>query len=126
EQAQDAVGGILTDSATIDFTYDDAANTITAVVKDGSITFAKMQAVSANVLLGNDASGTTVEEIACTAAGRALLDDADAATQRTTLGLVIGSNVQAWDADLDALAALGGTNTIYYRSGANTWSAVTI
>jgi len=90
------------------------------------VTFAKMQAVSADVLLGNDSSGTTVQEITCTAAGRAILDDADAAAQRTTLGLVIGTNVQAWDADLDALAALSGTNTIYYRSGANTWSAVTI
>lgn len=42
------------------------------------------------------------------------------------LSLTIGTNTQAWDADLDALAALVGTNTIYYRSGANTWSAVTI
>jgi len=49
-----------------------------------------------------------------------------AATGRTSLGLVIGTNVEAWDADLDALAALSGTNTIYYRSAANTWSAVTI
>jgi hypothetical protein len=61
-----------------------------------------------------------------TAAGRALVDDADAAAQRTTLGLAIGSNVQAYDADLAALAALTGTNTIYYRSGADTWTAVTI
>jgi len=30
------------------------------------------------------------------------------------------------DADLTALAALSGTDTIYYRSGANTWSAVVI
>lgn len=37
ESAQDAVGGSLTDSATIDFTYDDSANTITAIVKTGSI-----------------------------------------------------------------------------------------
>lgn len=37
EQAQDAVGGILTDSDTIDFTYDDGANTITATVKVDSI-----------------------------------------------------------------------------------------
>jgi hypothetical protein len=55
-----------------------------------------------------------------------LSDVLSAATARTNLGVAIGSNVQAWDADLDALAALAGTNTIYYRSGANAWSAVTV
>jgi len=38
----------------------------------------------------------------------------------------IGVTVQAYDADLTALAALAGTNTIYYRSAADTWSAVSI
>lgn len=33
ERAQDAVGGALTDTSTIDFTYDDAGNAITADVK---------------------------------------------------------------------------------------------
>src|SRR6188768_796113 len=36
------------------------------------------------------------------------------------------SGYQPLDADLTALAALTGTNTIYYRSAANTWTAVTI
>lgn len=35
ERAQDAVGAILTDTASIDFTYNDGANTITADVKTG-------------------------------------------------------------------------------------------
>lgn len=37
EDAQDAVGGILTDTTTIDFTYSDVTNQITADVKSGSI-----------------------------------------------------------------------------------------
>ncbi|AIT81221.1 hypothetical protein [Novosphingobium pentaromativorans] len=55
-----------------------------------------------------------------------LSDVVDPATARSNLGLTIGTNVQAWDADLDALSALSGTNTIYYRSGAGAWSAVSM
>lgn len=45
-----------------------------------------------------------------------------AATARTSLGLVIGTNVQAWDADLDAIAALAGTSGLLKKTAANTWS----
>lgn len=64
--AQDAIGTILTDSSTIDFTYNDATPSITAVVLNDSITYAKMQNVSAaSKLLGRgSASGAgDAEEI---------------------------------------------------------------
>jgi hypothetical protein len=54
-----------------------------------AVTYAKIQNVSAtDKLLGRSTAGAgDVEEITCTAAGRALLDDADATAQRATLGL---------------------------------------
>lgn len=50
-----------------------------------------------------------------------LSDLANAGTARTNLGVAIGSNVEAWDADLDCLAALSGTG-ILRRTGAGTCS----
>ena len=47
---------------------------------------------------------------------------ANASDARTALGLAIGTNVQAWDADLDAIAALAGTSGLLKKTAANTWS----
>jgi hypothetical protein len=62
----------------------------TVMTIDGKVvTYAKMQDVSAtDKLLGRSTAGSgVVEEVTCTPAARAFLDDADAAAQRTTLGL---------------------------------------
>lgn len=61
----------------------------TAGLANGAVTYAKIQNVSAtDMLLGRSTAGAgVVEEIPCTAAGRALLDDAAASNQRATLGI---------------------------------------
>jgi hypothetical protein len=58
EMAQDTVGGILTDTATIDFTYNDGAGTITADVKDDSITDAKLRESVEYSVIGKATAGT--------------------------------------------------------------------
>jgi hypothetical protein len=60
-----------------------------ATISNDAVTYAKIQNVSAtDKILGRSSAGAgDVEEITCTSAGRALLDDADASAQRTTLGL---------------------------------------
>ncbi len=56
ESAQDAVGGILTDTATIDFTYTDATPTITADVINDSITDTKLRNSGALSVIGRSAN----------------------------------------------------------------------
>ncbi len=67
-----------------------AKNTVgTSDIDAAAVTYSKIQNVSAtDRLLGRATAGAgVVEEIPLTAAGRALIDDANAPAQRTTLGL---------------------------------------
>lgn len=65
------------------------AGSAATLIADDAVTYAKIQDVTAtDRLLGRSTAGAgVIEEIVCTAAGRALLDDAAASNQRTTLGL---------------------------------------
>jgi hypothetical protein len=86
--AQDLAGSLIADGGiTATQLATDAVET--AKIVDDAVTYAKIQDVTAtDRLLGRSTAGAgVIEEITCTAAGRALLDDADAAAQRTTLGI---------------------------------------
>jgi hypothetical protein len=80
----------------------------TMTIDADAVTYGKMQDTSGtNVVLGRSTAGAgTVEEIACTSAGRALLDDADASAQRTTLEL---GSAAVEDTSAFATAAQGST-----------------
>ena len=97
-------GSVITASSIPSGSY--ASGSIpTVAIEDNAVTFAKIQQVASGVLLGRASAGTgNVESITLTEAGRALLDDADASSQRTTLGLD-SMAVQA----ASAVAITGGT-----------------
>lgn len=65
----------------------------------------------------------TTADLSSTA--RTLLDDTSTSAMRTTLGVAIGSNVQAWDADLDTLAGLTATTDNFIVSVSSAWASRT-
>ena len=58
-----------------------------------------------------------------TAFGRSIIDDADEATFKGTVNLEIGTDVQAYDADLSAIAALAKTDSNFIVGNGSAWVA---
>jgi hypothetical protein len=94
-------------------------------ITNATITYDKIQNVSAtDKILGRASAGAgTIEEIACTSAGRALLDDVDAAAQRTTLGL---GTMALETATNYILKSVYTANSVVYATTASTPVALTV
>jgi hypothetical protein len=72
-------------------------------------------------------SGSAAATTDLSAFGRTLIDDADAAAARTTLGLVIGTNVQGFDLELAAMAGAGSnTDRLFYYNGVGSGTLATL
>jgi len=103
ERAQDAVGIALVDSATIDFTYDDAGNTITAVVKADSISNTLLADVATQTFKGRNTAATGDPEDLSTATAKTMLNltGTNSGDQTITLtGDVTGSGTGSFAATI--------------------------
>jgi hypothetical protein len=109
ERAQDAVGGILTDTSTIDFTYNDAGNQITADIKTGSV---------GNTLLTNSSITVNGTAIALGASGTV--------TANTTNALTIGTGLSGTSFNGSGAVTIAIDSTVATLTGSQTLTNKTI
>ncbi len=136
EQAQDAVGAMI-DSSLV---YIDATPLLTRAALTGDVTAAQgsnattiaasavttTKIADANVTLAKLANMATASLLGRNTAGTGVPEVLSAATVRTLLSLVIGTNVQAWNTDLDAISALTPSNDDFLQRKAGAWTNRTI
>lgn len=116
EYIEDLIATVLSGTSPIEVNYNDGAGVITV----------DLNASAADKMLYSTAADTWAET-AITAFGRSLIDDAAASNARSTLGLVIGTDVQAYDAELAAIAGLtSAADSAPYFTGSGTAALMTV
>ena len=108
ESAQDAIGGALLDTATIDLTYDDATNKISADVKDLSLTNSKI-ATNADIETSK-IKQTTITPVLATPAN----NDTQEQINNKSIGLI--NNLQSQISSRPIGASNG---SVYYLTSQN-------
>lgn len=116
---------------TLYYGYGDAgsgiASSITAIAGTGAFdTLGTTQTISGAKTFSNTVSFTnasvTFPSGFALPVNRGGTGSATASDARTALGLVIGTDVQGYDGDLQAIGALTGTTGLLKKTAANTWS----
>jgi hypothetical protein len=116
-------------------TDDDSVRSLRFPASDGTSLDATLptSVERASMSLGFDADGNPVAlagtvsgDVTVTPFAETILDDEDAATVHATLGLEIGTDVQAWDADLDTLSGLAKTDNNVIKGTGATWESAAV
>ncbi len=128
ENIQDIVATFVQDGSVISRTYDDAANTMTFGIKNNSITYARIQQIPANSLIGNPTGVTATPTQITFSDLKSILNLAPApiVVTGTTQTIIAGNkyianNIAEIAFSLPTTAVVGDSFSIYGKKSSGGW-----